>query len=101
MLEDTCRHVVLLLCVLVIGLFTPSDVRSMMTEILKMKDFDHPNVMTLIGVCLDAGPGISIIMPFVANGSLHSYLNKERDNLDLNDDKEIDMVSKNIQCSLI
>ena len=101
MLEDTCRHVVLLLCVLVIGLFTPSDVRSMMTEILKMKDFDHPNVMTLIGVCLDAGPGISIIMPFVANGSLHSYLNKERDNLDLNDDKEIDMVSKNIQCNLI
>ena len=75
------------------GLFTPSDVQSMMTEILKMKDFNHPNVMTLIGVCLDAGPGTSIIMPFMANGSLHSYLNKERDNLDLDDDMELVTVS--------
>ena len=25
-----------------------------------MKDLRHPNVMTLIGVCLDAGPGVSI-----------------------------------------
>ena len=50
-------------------------------EVTKMKDFDHPNVMPLIGVCLDAGPGVSIVMPFMANGCLLDYLRKERDNL--------------------
>ena len=38
------------------GLFTPNDVQSMMDEVLKMQSFNHPHVMTLIGVCLDAGP---------------------------------------------
>ena len=57
-----------------------------------MKDFHHPNVMTLIGVCLDAGPGVSIVMPFMANGSLLDYLNKERGSLYLSEVGEIDEV---------
>ena len=64
-----------------------------MSEISKMKDFHHPNVMTLIGVCLDAGPGVSIVMPFMANGSLLEYLKKERDNLYLTEIDEIDEVT--------
>ena len=35
----------------------------------------------LWSVCLDAGPGLSIVMPFMANGSLLDYLKKERDTL--------------------
>ena len=58
-----------------------------------MKDLRHPNVMTLIGVCLDAGPGVSIVMPFMANGSLLEYLKKERDNLYLTETDEIDEVT--------
>ena len=58
-----------------------------------MQDFHHPNVMTLIGVCLDAGPGVSIVMPFMANGSLLEYLKKERDNLYLTEIDEIDEVT--------
>ena len=58
-----------------------------------MKDFHHPNVMTLIGVCLDAGPGVSIVMPFMVNGSLLEYLKKERDNLYLTETDEIDEVT--------
>ena len=46
-----------------------------------MKHFNHPNVMTLIGVCLDGGPIPYIVLPFMANGSLLSYLIKERVNL--------------------
>ena len=46
-----------------------------------MHKFDHPNVLKLIGVCLDGGPAPYIIMPFMANGSLLSYLKKERDQL--------------------
>ena len=64
-----------------------------MSEISKMRDFHHPNVMTLIGVCLDAGPGVSIVMPFMANGSLLEYLKKERDNLYLTEIDEIDEVT--------
>jgi serine/threonine protein kinase len=44
-----------------------------------MYEFDHPNVLKLMGVCLDGGPAPYIIMPFMENGSLLSYLRKERD----------------------
>ena len=74
------------------GLFTPNDVKSMMDEVLKMQSFNHPHVMTLIGVCLDAGPGLALVMPYMANGSLLTYLKKERPNLDLSDDAELDAV---------
>ena len=49
-----------------------------------MKNFDHPNVMTLVGVCKAtamSGGAPSIIMPYMARGSLLSYLRKERDSL--------------------
>ena len=64
----------------------------MISEISKMKDFQHLNVMSLIGVCLDAGPGVSIIMPFMANGSLLDYLKRERNNLYIEGDAELDTV---------
>jgi serine/threonine protein kinase len=44
-----------------------------------MEKFNHPNVLTLIGVCLDGGPAPYIVMPFMAKGSLLSYLKEERD----------------------
>ena len=62
-----------------------------------MKDLRHPNVMTLIGVCLDAGPGVSIVMPFMANGSLLEYLKKERDKICLPDTSELEDVSGNLE----
>jgi len=63
-----------------------------MEESVKMKHFNHPNVMNLIGVCIDAGPAPYIIMPFMANGSLLFYLRKERPNLLLNDTADDDLV---------
>ena len=59
-----------------------------------MMDFQHPNVMSLIGVCLDAGPGVSIVMPFMANGSLLDYLKKEREKIYLPDTSELEDVSQ-------
>ena len=59
---------------------------------MKMKQFNHPNVMTLIGVCLNAGPAPYIVMPFMANGSLLSYLRKERPNLLLDETADEDSV---------
>ena len=53
----------------------------MMEESIKMKRFDHRNVISLIGVCIDAGPAPYIVMPFMGNGSLLSYLKKHRTEL--------------------
>ena len=61
------------------------DIQFLMSEIIKMKDFNHPHVMPLIGVCLDAGPGVSMVMPHMTNGSVLDYLKKERSGLKLTD----------------
>ncbi len=73
-------------------MFTPSDVQDMVSEITKMQEFHHPHVMPLIGVCLDAGPGISIVMPYMTNGSLLDYLKKNRSNLELAEGEDLDKV---------
>ena len=70
-----------------------NDVHNMTDEILKMKHFDHPNVMTLIGVCVSIGGGPAIIMPYMENGSLLSYLRKDKDNIVMNDDQDLETVS--------
>ena len=57
----------------------------MMGEILTMQDFHHPHVMTLIGVSFDANCTPSMVMPFMANGSLLSYLKTNRSSLIISD----------------
>ena len=57
-----------------------------MNEIIKMQEFDHPHVLPLIGVCLDTGPGVSMVLPFMTNGSLKDYLKKERSNLEIKEE---------------
>lgn len=70
----------------------------MIKESVKMQQFDHPNVLSLIGICVDAGPAPYIVMPFMANGSLISYLKKERSNLILTNDADEDAVSSLSAC---
>ena len=44
-----------------------------------MKDFQHPNILGLTGVCFDTPDGVPfIILPFMANGSLKDYLKSKR-----------------------
>ena len=56
-------------------------VEDLLKECAKMYEFSHPNVLKLVGVCLDGGPVPYIIMPFMANGSLLTHLKEERKNL--------------------
>ena len=65
-------------CSFYTGFYDGSAVREMLKECAKMYTFSHPNVLTLSGVCLDGGPAPYIIMPFMANGCLLSYLKKQR-----------------------
>ena len=55
-----------------------------------MSKFDHPNVLTLNGVCLDGGPAPFIIMPFMMNGSLLAYLRKNRATLVISGENQDD-----------
>ena len=43
-----------------------------------MKNFDHMNVLTLIGVCLDLMEAPCIVMPFMGGGSLLPYLSTKK-----------------------
>jgi len=86
----TCTHTHTLL--FYIGFFDQNEVKKIIEEGVKMKQFNHPNVMSLIGLCIDAGPAPYIIMPFMANGSLLSYLRRERPNLLLNETADEDLV---------
>ena len=77
---------------LLLGFVDESNAEDLRKECAKMSEFDHPNVLTLIGVCLDGGPAPYIIMPFMENGSLLSYLKKERANLVLEPGTDEDVV---------
>ena len=67
-------------------------------ESLKMSRFSHPHVMSLTGVCLDAGSAPYIIMPYMANGSLIKYLKRNRGNIILLEDPDEDEVK---YCAMI
>ena len=44
-----------------------------------MKSLDHPNVLTLIGVCMDALSAPCNGMPYMASGSLLAHLRSTND----------------------
>jgi serine/threonine protein kinase len=66
--------------------FNQNEVNELLTESLHMKHFSHLNVMGLIGVCIDSGSAPFIILPFMAGGSLLSYLKRNRDHILLTED---------------
>ena len=59
-----------------------------------MYRFNHPNVMSLVGVCMDpsdqgSSAGPSMVMPFMAKGSLLDYLRKEASHLKATTENEV------------
>ena len=64
----------------------------MIEESLKMKSLNHPHVLSLTGVSIDAGDAPYIVMPYMANGSLLSFLRKERPNLTIAQDADMELV---------
>ena len=76
----------------VIAMFSSNDVKNLVEESLKMSKFDHPNVMKLIGVCIDARETPYIVMPYMIYGSLLSYLKKKRAELSIENEDDQEMV---------
>ena len=73
-----------------IGAFNQTDIEGIIEETLKMKQFDHFNVLSLIGVCLDLNEAPCIVMPYMSEGSLLSYLRRERPQLNIAENASID-----------
>ncbi|XFG04806.1 PREDICTED: tyrosine-protein kinase Mer [Capra hircus] len=58
--------------------FSQREIEEFLSEAACMKDFNHPNVIRLLGVCIEMSPqGIPrpmVILPFMKYGDLHTYL---------------------------
>uniref|UniRef100_A0A224Z718 receptor protein-tyrosine kinase n=1 Tax=Rhipicephalus zambeziensis TaxID=60191 RepID=A0A224Z718_9ACAR len=62
-----------------------SDSQQFLKEALIMKDFNHENVLPLIGLCVDERDGLMVITPYMKYGDLHSYLRDEKNSPTLKD----------------
>ncbi|XP_078287093.1 LOW QUALITY PROTEIN: tyrosine-protein kinase receptor UFO-like [Rhinoraja longicauda] len=66
-----------------IAICTRTEMEDFLREAVCMKEFDHPNVMRLLGVCLqnnenEGYPSPVVILPFMKHGDLHSFLLSSR-----------------------
>ena len=57
-----------------------------------MMSFHHEHVLGLTGVCVDAGPVPYLVIPFMENRSLRSYLIDKRQSLVLSQDEDEEKV---------
>ena len=76
-------------CFYASGLFSAIDLKSLIEESMIMSNFNHPNVMKLIGVCIDSKDTPYVIMPYMTHGSLLSYLRKNREQLSVTNDSDL------------
>ena len=69
-------------CINYTDVSSDDELKAFFAESLIMKDFNHPNVLGLTGVCFDTPDGYPyLILPFMINGSLKDYLRNSRVNL--------------------
>ena len=48
-------------------------------EAMLMKDFDHPNVLGLLGLTFDPSGSPLVVLPFMEHGDLKSFLLKDEE----------------------
>ena len=71
-------------------------VEALLRESVNMKDFKHPNVMSLIGVCLDLGPAPYIVLPFMSGGDLLTHIQQKRSSLVVECSEDEEMVCSHL-----
>ena len=72
------KHRVQILFYYYLGQFNQADVDHLMEETIRMKQFNHSNVLGLLGVCVNAGLAPYVVLPYMAKGSLLDWLKRER-----------------------
>ena len=85
---------------IVTGSYDTDAVNDLVQESIKMKKFQHRNVMGLLGVCLDAGSAPYLVLSYMANGNLLSCLKNNRAKLVLPTGAEDNEVSLSLSLSL-
>ncbi|CAF0972266.1 unnamed protein product [Rotaria sordida] len=55
-----------------------SSMREFLFEANRMKDFSHPNILSLIGISWDPTHKAMVLLPYMKNGDLRSYLINEK-----------------------
>ena len=73
---------------LCIALSLASDQEKLLKEVTTMLSFEHPNVMSLIGVCID-GEMPLIIMPYMSKGSVLGYVKRNKEELYFQIDRKL------------
>ena len=74
--------------------------KDLMAETAIMKGFHHPNVLPLLGVCVDYDGDddvLKIVIPFMANGDLRTFLKESR--VSPNNTQEYPKVHTNTTCT--
>ena len=57
----------------------PEEIEDFIAESAIMLDFNHPNILRLVCVCFDTEDKLPlIVLPYMANGDLRSYLKSKR-----------------------
>ena len=53
---------------------------ELVSETATMKIFDHPNVLRLLGICVDSNDHemLRAVLPYMANGDLGNFLIQKR-----------------------
>ena len=53
------------------------DSKKFLEEALRMREFDHPHILRLIGICLNKEDLPLVVLPFMKHGDLLSYIRNE------------------------
>lgn len=72
------------LLLLFTALISSSIREKLIKEVSIMISFDHPNVMSMIGICFD-GQMPLLILPYMSEGSVLDYVKRHKEDLYISD----------------
>ena len=78
------------------GVYSATDLKQIVEESKIMTNFDHPNVMKMLGVAITKQKSLYVVMPYMSQGSLLSYLRKHRADLTVENEDMTDLVVQEI-----
>lgn len=65
--------------------YSKNDMKNFLKECMRMKCFKHPNILGLLGMCLNAPDKLPrMVLPFMINGNLKRYLQMSRGYSEIN-----------------